>query len=408
MKKIGIIGSGQLGRMTIEEARKLLCHIEVLSPEYPAPAAELADETIVGSLMDYDAVMELADRVDVLSYEIEHVNIEALRAVERSGKPVIPPAEILALIQDKASQKRVMDQAGVPTAGWCLPGAEAAEGRSTGSGQAVAGAVGLGGFPLVQKSRRGGYDGRGVAVLRSSDDLRPAAEGGRLLAVPSFLERYVDFSKELAVMVALDGQGKLATWPCVEMVFDERVNLCDSVLMPARVSAAVAVEAERVAKQMVEALAAAARLVAQRDGLDITVAGVFAVELFLDKAGRVLVNETAPRPHNSGHLTCEACITSQFSQYYRILSGYPLGATTQVMPAMMLNLLGELDADGEPVYDGLALALAVPGVSVHLYGKRLVKPFRKMGHLTALGATIEEAISRANQARAAIKVRSKK
>lgn len=416
MKKIGILGGGQLGRMTIEESQALLCHIEVLSPDYPAPAADLATETLVGDLMDRDAVLELAARVDMLSYEIEHVNVAALFEVEAAGKPVIPAAGVLALIQDKVAQKRLWDEAGIPTAPWALIGNGEESTTTAGLMSAVAvlsaeaalphaaispaSAAGLGGFPVVQKARRGGYDGRGVAVIRNQADAATPAEGGRLLAAPGFVEARVDFAKELAVVVVRDLDGHTATYPCVEMVFDPRVNLCDSVLMPADEPEAVGFEACRLALATVAALDAAARRDAAGRGCATAgAAGVFGVELFLTKDGSLLVNEIAPRPHNSGHVTIEACVTSQFMQYYRILAGYPLGSTEQLRPAMMVNLIGEEGADGQPVYGGLEKALGVAGVSVHLYGKRQVRPFRKMGHLTATASTAGEARLKAMEAR---------
>ncbi|TFG82016.1 MAG: 5-(carboxyamino)imidazole ribonucleotide synthase [Spirochaetales bacterium] len=402
MKKIGILGGGQLGRMTIEASRGLLSYIEVLSEEYPAPGAELADETVLGDLMDREAVLELAGRVDVLSYEIEHVNVDALFEAERSGIPVMPGAGLLAIIQDKAAQKSLMDRAGIPTAPWAFVG----DGQTPPTAEAlIEAAANLDGFPVVQKARRGGYDGRGVASMRNEDDARLPSKGGRLLSAPGFIESKVDFTKELAVVVARDTLGNVDAYPCVEMVFDERANLCDSVLMPAAETGAVQAEARRVALAAIDALHVATLAEAAERGVPTTGAvGLFGVELFLTRDGRILVNEIAPRPHNSGHLTIEACVTSQFMQYYRILAGYPLGSTELLRPAMMVNLLGEAGSSGEPEYQGLPEALAVPGVSVHLYGKRSVRPFRKMGHLTAIGATAEEAIARAEEARRCIKI----
>lgn len=415
MRRVGILGGGQLGRMTIEEARALLCYIEVLSPDYPAPAAELADETIIGALDDAEAIRELASRCDVLSYEIEHVDAGALLALEAEGMPVIPGAGVLSIIQDKAAQKALWDGAGLPSAPWRIVG----PGPAAGSGQAaylaepglpsraedaLAAAAALGGFPVVQKSRRGGYDGRGVALLRDGAD----AWGGRLIAAPSLVEAKVPFVKELAVVVVRDASGRAAAYPCVEMVFDPRANLCDSVLMPAAEPPETLERAERLAMAAVEALDRAARAeAASRGAPSLGAVGVFGVELFLLADGTVLINEVAPRPHNSGHATIEACAVSQFMQYYRVLAGYPLGSTELLRPAMMVNLLGEPEASGEPEYLGLEGALAVPGVSVHLYGKREVRPFRKMGHLTAVGADAAEAAARAEEARSRIRVVAK-
>jgi len=383
MRKIGIIGGGQLGRMAIEEARKYLAHIEVLTPDYPSPGAEIADAAHVGPLDDFESVLEFAREVDVVSFEIEHVNIDALRELERGGKPVLPSAGTLAAINDKARQKALLDAAGIPTARWReLP---SAPGRSPAPEALAQAAAALGGFPLVQKARFGGYDGRGVAVLASAAD--------EALPGPSFAEEKVDFAKELAVVVARSPDGSTACYPCVEMAFDPRANLCDSVLAPAR--------------DLEEASVAAG---SPPGGA----AGVFGIEMFLLRDGggggsvEILVNEIAPRPHNSGHYTIEACASSQFDQYIRILLGLPLGSAELLRPAAMLNLLGEPGASGEPDYRGLEEALALPGVALHLYGKSGVRPFRKMGHLTAIGGTADEAMERAAIARDRIKILSRR
>ncbi len=245
----------------------------------------------------------------------------------------------------------------------------------------------------MQKSCSGGYDGRGVAILDS-----PAAEA---LPGPSFAEEKVDFAKELAVVVARAPDGSTAVYPCVEMAFDERANLCDSVVAPAREAAGIRSRAEELALACVRALEeASTRSGSPRSGA----AGVFAVEMFLGRDGRILVNEIAPRPHNSGHYTIEACASSQFDQYVRILLGLPLGSAELLRPAAMVNLLGAPGASGEPEYVGLERALALPGVALHLYGKREVRPFRKMGHLTAIGRDPDEALERAEAARDCIRV----
>ncbi|HRY73313.1 MAG TPA: ATP-grasp domain-containing protein, partial [Spirochaetia bacterium] len=298
--KIGVIGGGQLGRMAIEEARKYLADIEVLSPDYPSPAADLADAVHVGPIDDYESVMEFAEELDIVSYEIEGVSVEALFELERRGKAVLPPAGVLAEIKDKSRQKRLLDAAGVPTARWELlpdPASPAA---------LEAAASRLGGFPIVQKACLGGYDGRGVAVLSSAGD---AALKG-----PSLAEERIDFAKELAVVVAFAPDGSSAVYPCVEMAFDARANLCDSVLAPAREPGELRRRAEALALEAVRALGRAAGGPGAAGGAGAP-AGVFAVEMFLAKDGRLLVNEIAPRPHNSGHYTIEACASSQFDQY---------------------------------------------------------------------------------------------
>jgi len=391
MRRIGIVGGGQLGRMAIEEARKYLAHIEVLAPEYPSPAAEIADVAHVGLLDDYESILEFAEEVDVVSYEIEGVNVEALRELERRGVLVLPSAGILDCIVDKYAQKELLLAAGIPTARATLVRPD----EDASAGSIADAARSLGGFPVVQKTRSGGYDGRGVAVLKGPG-------GEPLLKGPSFVEEFVDFERELAVVVVREPGGRKLAYPCAEMVFDERANMCASVLAPARIGAALREEAERIALAAVEALCAAA----ERAGSPASgSAGVFAVELFLSRSGDVLVNEIAPRPHNSGHFSIEACESSQFDQYVRLLLGLPAGSTRLLSPAMMVNIFGGPDCGcGEAEYRGVEEALAVPGVSLHLYGKREARPFRKMGHLTALGATAEEAMSRAAAARSKIRV----
>jgi len=407
VRKIGIIGGGQLGRMAIEEAGKYLAEIEVLTPEYPGPASDLAHVVHIGSLLDREAVLEFASEVDVLSYEIEHVDVAALRELEAAGKPVLPGADLLAVIQDKAAQKALWDEAGLPSAPWAL-----VEGDRPDAPALVAASAKAGGFPLVQKARRGGYDGRGVKVVGSEAEARAlekAPEGEGLLACPSLVEAKVDFVKELAVVVARSPDGATAVYPCVEMVFDPRVNMCDSVLAPAEEPPSVLERAREVALSAVEALDRAARReAAQRGSPSAGAAGVFGVELFLSKKGEILVNEVAPRPHNSGHFSIEACESSQFDQYLRILLGLPLGSADLLSPAMMVNLLGDPDSPvGEPEYRGLEEALSVPGVAAHLYGKREARPFRKMGHLTALGPSAAEARERAERARAYLSIRGR-
>lgn len=403
MKHIGLLGGGQLGRMTIEAAKPLLGHISVLSPDYPSPASTIADEVYIGELYDYNAIMELAEEADILSYEIEHVNTDALHDLEASGKHVIPPAYILDVIKDKQKQKEMLDRAGIPTALWKEVPWEASQGDFAQQLAALADTIqALGGYPVVQKARRGGYDGRGVVVLSGPQDSP--------LTAHSFIEKKVAIEKELAVLCAVDIFGNIGVYPCVEMVFDERANLCDSVLMPARISNELQHEAVSTATKTVEALRT--ELLAHINTITLekkhmynpTFAGIFAVELFLVADGSILVNEIAPRPHNSGHVTIENCVTSQFMQYYRILSGYPLGSTEMVCPGMMINLLGEPDAYGAPRYVGIEEALCIPGVSLHLYGKTEVRPFRKMGHLTAIAPTVEEAIQRAKTAREKIRI----
>jgi len=390
MRRIGIIGGGQLARMAIEEARKYLAHVEVLTPEYPSPASEIADAAHVGPLDDYESVLEFAEEVDVVSCETEGASVEALRELERRGKTILPSAGILAIVKDKFAQKSFLVSAGIPTARCLLLRSE-----EEGSASVEAAAESLGGFPVVQKARSDDRRKGGMTVLRG-----PGSAG--LIAAPSFVEEFVDFERELAVVVARAPGGATVAYPCVEMVFDARAGKCDSVLAPARISAAQCEEAENVSLAAVRSLCEAA----EKAGSPATgSAGVFAVELFLTRTGEVLVNEIAPRPSYSGYFSIEACVTSQFDQYIRLLMGMPLGSPRLLSPAMTVKLsCGPDCGEGEPEYIGLERALAVPGVSIHLYGKRELRPFRRLGHLTALGSTADEAIARAEAARSCLRI----
>jgi len=381
-RTIGIMGGGQLGRMLIYCSCKLGFQYAVLDPDLGAPARPFAHHFIQGSLYDGFALRQLMEHSDLCTYEIEHIDTRTLLAAEEAGYSLYPSPRLLQVIQDKWVQKEVLSKAGVPVPRFFRfdAGILAAEFAMTLSRLAQEHGIP---YPLVQKSRTGGYDGRGVRILKSPTD--PP------MGTPSLIEEFVPFEKELAVIVARDRAGNTALYPVVEMVFNPDHNICDTVLAPARIPEEVTREALRVAQAAVEAL----------EGV-----GVFGVELFLTKDGKVLLNEVAPRPHNSGHYTIEACLTSQFEQHIRAITGLPLGATELIRPAVMLNLLGEAGETGIPFVEGMKEALSIPGVSIHLYGKREVRPFRKMGHVTILGTTIEEALRKAELIRGILKVRS--
>lgn len=381
-RTIGILGGGQLGRMLIYCSCKLGFQYAVLDPDPGAPARPLAHHFMQGSLYDGFALRQLMEHSDLCTYEIEHIDTRALLAAEEAGYPLYPSPRLLQVIQDKWVQKEVLSRAGVPVPRYFKfdAGILAAEFAMTLSLLAQERGIS---YPLVQKRRTGGYDGRGVRILKSPADSP--------IEAPSIIEEFIPFEKELAVIVARDRAGNTALYPVVEMVFNPDHNICDTVLAPARIPEEVTREALRVAQAAVEAL----------EGV-----GVFGVELFLTPDGKVLLNEVAPRPHNSGHYTIEACLTSQFEQHIRAITGLPLGATELIRPAVMLNLLGEAGETGIPFVEGMKEALSIPGVSIHLYGKREVRPFRKMGHVTILGTTIEEALRKAELIRGILKVRS--
>ncbi|MDR1933289.1 MAG: 5-(carboxyamino)imidazole ribonucleotide synthase [Spirochaetales bacterium] len=365
---IGIIGGGQLGRMMIYRAKKLGFRFAVLDEE-GAPAESLADVFIKGSLKDGRALEELALISDLMTYEIEHINTGALEGLREKGRAMHPSPAVLRIIQDKLLQKELFAQNDIPAAAFFSVDDPAAADFSKRK------------FPLVQKARRDGYDGRGVRVLQSAADTP--------LPVPSVFEDMVDIDRELAVMAARGPGGSLAVYPVVEMAFNPEHNICDTVIAPARIDEKTAAAAREIAVRVLTAL----------DGV-----GVFGVELFLDRQGRVLLNEIAPRPHNSGHYTMEACVTCQFEQHIRAVAGLPLGDASLLRPAVMVNLLGQPDSAGRPVIEGLAEALKVSGLSLHLYAKREVRPFRKMGHFTVTAATQAEAIEKAEYARSILKI----
>ena len=302
---------------------------------------------------------------------VEHIDAQVLQELEAEGHSIRPSGKLLELVQDKLLQRELYAKAGLPQPEYARcdePGPEAFESF---------------GYPLVQKARKGGYDGRGVAILSGPED------AGSALAVPSLFERKIDIEKELAIVVARGLDGAIAAYPLVEMDVDPETNQLDLLLAPARVEPDVAKRAEELAIGVVEALGGV---------------GVFGVELFLSRSGELLVNEVAPRPHNSGHFTYEATVTSQFEQHLRAITGLPLGSTEQYMPAAMVNLLGASGESGPVLLTGLADALAVPGGLVHIYGKAETRPFRKMGHVTVLDPDLDKARAKAIAIRDKIRV----
>jgi 5-(carboxyamino)imidazole ribonucleotide synthase len=370
--RLGIIGGGQLARMMVPDAARLGCDTCVLDPTAASPGGQLAGRALQGAFDDPVALRQLVEQSDVTTFEIETIDASVLGELADAGHRIVPSPALLALVQDKLLQKRMLADAGIPTSAF-----QAVD-------QPDARTLADFGLPLVQKARRGGYDGRGVAVFTD------VVVEERVLQVPSLVERFVDFRCELAVLVARGADGDVRSYPVVEMVFDDRANVLDLLVAPARIDETLAEAAREIAVQAVTAL----------DGV-----GVFGVELFLTRRDELLVNEIAPRTHNSGHWTIEACRTSQFEQHVRAVVGLPLGSTEQHSPAAMVNLLGAEDAFGEPRIEGLDEALALPGVAVHLYGKQEVRPFRKMGLATITAAGVDDAIHIARQVRDLLTIR---
>lgn len=356
--QLGVLGGGQLGRMLIQEAMNYDVHVHCLDPDVSAPCRHLATSFTVGSLNDFETVYNFGKSKSVITVEIEHVNIEALERLEAEGIPVYPQPRVLQIVQDKGIQKQFYIDNNIPTPPFQL----------VNSASEIAQYSEL--FPVMQKMRKGGYDGKGVTPLKSLSDLAHAFD------VPSVLESFVDFEKELSVIVARNASGQTAVFPTVECEFNPEANLVEFLFSPAEISPEIEQKAQALAIDVI-------------DKLDLV--GILAVELFLTKTGELLVNEIAPRPHNSGHHTIECNVTSQFEQHMRSVLDLPLGSTRIVQPGVMINLLGAKGFEGNAIYRGLEEVMAIQGVKTHLYGKSKTKSFRKMGHITVVAETLEEA-----------------
>lgn len=370
--KLGILGGGQLGRMLIQEAISLDVQVHVLDPAPDAPCAGLATTFTCGSFRDHQTVLNFGRSMDVLTIEIEDVDVDALRQLKSAGVKVFPDPEILAIIKDKGLQKQFFLDHGIPSSAFRLIETSDEIEQSE--------------LPVVHKLRTGGYDGKGVSILRSVEDIH------NTFKAPSLLESLVDIEKELSVIIARNESGETVTYPVVEMVFDDRSNLVDYLFAPATLTHDIAENAKELAIKVADAF---------------SFVGILAVEMFLTKSGDVLVNEIAPRTHNSGHHTIEANFTSQFGQHLRAVLGMPLGSTSTLRAAAMVNLVGEDGYSGPVVYDGLETVLGMEGVYPHFYGKTETKPFRKMGHITILADSIDELADKVDVVKSIMRVVSK-
>lgn len=359
---IALLGGGQLGRMFIENALRYTLRIDTLDPDKNAPCVGLATRSNTGDLHDVEAIMRHAHDADIVGIEIEHVSVTALERLQAEGKRVIPAPHVLRTIQDKGLQKQFYLDNGIPTSPFALVSTRDELYQHDHL------------LPGFLKARTGGYDGKGVMELSTRGDIERAFEG------PCVLEQRVAVAMELAVIVVRDDAGEQVTFDPVEMVFDPRFNLVDHLRAPARIAANTAEKAQVLARRVADAFDAP---------------GIYAVELFLTEQGDLLVNETAPRAHNSGHHTIEACNSSQFDQLLRVYMGWPLGDTALRSPSAMINLVGE-DGQGTPQVEGYDAVLALPAAYPHLYGKNETRTGRKMGHVTVLASThdgLDEAIN---------------
>ena len=367
-----------MGKMLLYETRKWDIQTKVMDASQEAPCKIACDEFVLGDLMDFDAVYTFGKDVDVLTIEIENVNIDALEKLEQEGIKVFPPTKALRTIQNKATQKLFYTDNGIPTAPFS---------RFAYTSQ-IADSVNNGGvqLPFVWKSAQFGYDGQGVKVVRSLKDL----DG--LPNVECIAEEMVDFKHELAVIVARNTKGDIATYPVVEMEFHPEANQVEYVICPARISDSIAKKATAVALKVSKHLEHV---------------GLLAVELFQTHDGEILVNEVAPRPHNSGHYSIEASYTNQFEQHIRAILDLPLGKTDSKVAGIMVNLVGAENHTGDVVYENIATILKMDGVTPHIYGKKQTRPFRKMGHVTIVDDDMKKARKVAQQVKETIKVISK-
>ncbi|MGO3812641.1 5-(carboxyamino)imidazole ribonucleotide synthase [Mesonia sp.] len=377
--KLGILGGGQLGKMMLYDTRKYDIQTYVIDPNPEAPCKIACDHFEEGDLMDYDKVLQFGRKVDVLTFEIEGVNVEALEQLEKEGKKVYPQAAVLRKIQDKGIQKQFYSDHNIPTSPFKVyqEKDDLTEALVRKEWE----------YPFVWKSSTGGYDGKGVSIIRDEEDLIPVAD------TPCIAEKMIPFRNELAVIVARNPSGEVKTYPVVEMEFHPEANQVEYVICPARIDSAVAKKARELAVRVSEAFEHV---------------GLLAVEMFQTQDDEILVNEVAPRPHNSGHYSIEASYTNQFEQHLRAILDLPLGDTESKVGGVMVNLVDEEGHKGQVNYQNIEKIMQMPGVTPHIYGKKQTRPFRKMGHVTIVNKDINEARKIAEAVKKEIKVISSK
>jgi len=376
--KLAILGGGQLGKMLLYETRKFDIQTLVLDPNPEAPSRLAANFFQQGDLMDYDTVYQFGKRADIVTFEIEAVNVDALEQLEAEGITVYPSPKTLRKIQDKGVQKDFYTEKNIPTAPYKKYPNLADLKLALTANQSS--------FPFVWKSTQGGYDGKGVQVVRSQEDLE------KLIDTPCIAERMIPFKNELAVIVVRSPKGEVKTYPVVEMEFHPEANQVEYVICPGRIDDKVATKAREVATQVSEAFEHV---------------GLLAVEMFQTEDDEILVNEVAPRPHNSGHYSIEGSYTNQFEQHLRAILNLPLGETESKIGAVMVNLVGAEGHTGDVYYEKIEDIMELKGVTPHIYGKRETRPFRKMGHVTIVNSDLSEARNIAEQVKNAIRVITK-
>lgn len=373
MLKIGILGGGQLGRMLLQAAANYPVETYVLENDEECPAAHLCHHFTKGNIKDFDAVYNFGKGLDAITIEIENVNIDALEKLETEGIKVYPRPSVLRTIKNKINQKEYYKQHEIPTSEFIITNSLADLNHHESF------------LPAVHKIGEGGYDGRGVQLLKTKEDVEKGFDK------PAVLEKMVVISKEIAQMVAINDKGETALYPPVEMIFDPDLNLLDYQLCPAALDEKIVWKVEAIALSVVR---------------NFKSPGIYAVEMFVDKKGDVLVNETAPRVHNSGHHTIEAHYSSQFDMLWRIMLDFPLGNTDAILPSVMVNIIGAENCTGNVIYEGLDEVLKVENAFVHIYGKKQTKPGRKMGHVTVIHKEKNDLLYKANKIKRALKAKT--
>tara|TARA_B110001469_G_scaffold30292_1_gene30870 strand:+ start:5938 stop:7095 length:1158 start_codon:yes stop_codon:yes gene_type:complete len=376
--KLGVLGGGQLGRMLLAETQKLDIHTSILESNKKAPCAEICNRFVVGDLLDFDTVYEFGKTVDLLTIEIENINLDALDKLEVEGLTIYPKPKDLRIIQSKAKQKNFYIDHQIPTAAFSHY-AYLEELKHSYENNII-------NFPFVWKAARFGYDGNGVKIVRNIEDLE------NLPNVECITEKLIPFKNELAVIVARNAAGEVKTYPVVEMEFHPEANQVEYVICPARIDFKVAEKARELALKVVSAF---------------DFVGLLAVEMFQTIDDKILVNEVAPRPHNSGHYSIEASYTNQFEQHLRSILNLPLGNTDNKVAGIMVNLVGEEGFSGDVIYQNIEEILKIDGVTPHIYGKKETRPFRKMGHVTIVNTDIDKARAIAQKVKEIIRVISK-
>ena len=372
---LGILGGGQLGKMLLYETRKFDIKTSVLDPSKNAPCKIACDTFEVGDLMDFETVYNFGKKVDVLTFEIEHVNIDALESLEKEGVTVYPSSNTLRNINDKITQKKFYQTHQIPTSAFQIFNSKDELIVAINKYEIR--------YPFVWKQSTGGYDGMGVCIVRNKEDLANVKD------TPCIAEKLIPFVNELAVIVSRNPNGEVASYPVVEMEFHPEANQVEYVICPARIENNIAERAKKIAEKVSNAFEHV---------------GLLAVELFQTEEGEILVNEVAPRPHNSGHFSIEGSLTNQFEQHIRAILNLPLGNTKSKIAAIMVNLVGEEGYTGDAYYKNLEQILSLEGVTPHIYGKKQTRPFRKMGHVTIVNNDIIKARKIAEVVKNTIKV----